>query len=198
LASKLKMAQTRSKDKAANANGKPAGSKAEGDSKPAKAVPAKRKAPKVEPSEDAKKPRASGNAPDSKPTSDSELKDKTTHLLDTLGDEAEPLNGLVNAAWPMSKQVMAHILSALLSSKPISHTIATRALKAVLDAGYADLETLTKSTWEQRTEVLTKGGYTHYRETGATYLGDLAKLLEEKYGELQAARRFSGTVLMWA
>jgi hypothetical protein len=40
---------------------------------------------------------------------------------------------------------------------------------------------LHESTWEQRTEVLTEGGYTHYREKTATAFGELAKLMEDKY-----------------
>ena len=52
---------------------------------------------------------------------------------------------------------------------------------AVIGAGYADLEKLEKSSWEERTEVLTEGGYTHYREKTATELGELAQLVRHKY-----------------
>jgi hypothetical protein len=40
---------------------------------------------------------------------------------------------------------------------------------------------LKESTWERRTEVLTEGGYTHYREKMATFLGDLVELVEGRY-----------------
>ncbi|CAI4214162.1 unnamed protein product [Parascedosporium putredinis] len=76
-------------------------------------------------------------------------------VLDKYGDK--PLEDLVDEGWPEGKMVMAHILNAMLSSARISHDIARSSLKALLDAGYEDLETLHKSTWEERTEVLTKG-----------------------------------------
>jgi hypothetical protein len=80
-----------------------------------------------------------------------------------------------------SETVMAHVFNAMLSSSRISHEIARKSLKCVLRAGYHHLKTLHESTWEQRTEVLTEGGYTHYREKTATAFGELAKLMEDKY-----------------
>ena len=51
-------------------------------------------------------------------------------------------------------------------------------------SGLSDIETLKKSTWQERTEVLTKGGYTRYREKTATALGELAEFIEKEYGAL--------------
>lgn len=51
----------------------------------------------------------------------------------------------------------------------------------MIQADYHDLDSLKQSTWEKRTEVLTQGGYTHYREKTATALGQVAEMLDKKY-----------------
>ncbi|KAJ0107229.1 hypothetical protein J7T55_007599 [Diaporthe amygdali] len=79
------------------------------------------------------------------------------------------------------KTTLALLLSAMLSSARISHDLAAKTTAEVIKAGYHDLETLKKSTWEERTEVLTKGGYTRYREKTATALGDLAEHISAHY-----------------
>ncbi|KAK5168453.1 uncharacterized protein LTR77_007023 [Saxophila tyrrhenica] len=89
--------------------------------------------------------------------------------------------GLSKPTDPTAETILAHVLHALLTSTRISHQIANTTLKKVIEAGYAQLETLEKSTWGQRTQVLTDGGYTHYREKTSTELGELAKLVREKY-----------------
>ncbi|ETI25791.1 hypothetical protein G647_02565 [Cladophialophora carrionii CBS 160.54] len=78
--------------------------------------------------------------------------------------------------------LLALLLHAILSSTRVSHAIAGKTTSLVIQAGYHKLDVLKKSTWEERTEVLTQGGYTHYREKTATYLGELAELIEGKYG----------------
>lgn len=55
------------------------------------------------------------------------------------------------------------LLNAILSSTRVSHTIAAKTTDLVIDAGYHKLDVLKKSSWQERTEVLTEGGYTHYR-----------------------------------
>ncbi|KAH0831553.1 hypothetical protein FOPE_00535 [Fonsecaea pedrosoi] len=77
--------------------------------------------------------------------------------------------------------VLALLLNAILSSTRVSHNIAAKTTALVIKAGYHKLEVLKKSSWEERTEVLTEGGYTHYREKTATFMGQLAELVEEKY-----------------
>ncbi|EFY84960.1 hypothetical protein MAC_08992 [Metarhizium acridum CQMa 102] len=104
-----------------------------------------------------------------------------------------PLQQLVDEKWPASKIVMVHILNALLSSTRISHHIALATLRCLVDEDYHDLKTLHESSWQERTEILTNGGYTHYRERTATYLGDLADLMRQKYGKIllrQSVRAF--------
>ena len=109
-----------------------------------------------------------------------DLKAIANNVLEKYGET--PLKDLVDNSWPESQVVMAHILNAMLSSARISHDIARSTLKALLDAKYNDLEVLHKSSWDERTEVLTKGGYVRYRERMANFLGDLMELMKEKYG----------------
>ncbi|EPQ56250.1 hypothetical protein GLOTRDRAFT_39600, partial [Gloeophyllum trabeum ATCC 11539] len=45
-----------------------------------------------------------------------------------------------------------------------------------------DANKMRDTTWEQRMEYLTEGGYTHYRERTATFLGEMSDRLLEKYG----------------
>jgi len=72
----------------------------------------------------------------------------------------------------------------MLTSARINHELAYKSLQCLIEAGYHDLTTLQKSIWKERTEVLTKGGYTRYREKTATALGELAEFVRQKYGLL--------------
>ena len=94
-------------------------------------------------------------------------------LLQDLG-VAKP-----NEATP--ETILALVLHAMLTSARISHQLAYRSVKHLIEAGYHNLETLKKSTWEERTKVLTEGGYTRYREKTATGLGDLVEFVEKEY-----------------
>jgi hypothetical protein len=91
--------------------------------------------------------------------------------------------GLKDLESPTAETILAHIYNAILSSTRISHGIAHKTLKCLIEEGYHDLGTLRKSTWEQRTEVLTKGGYTHYREKTASLMGELGELIERQYSK---------------
>ncbi|KAI0593294.1 hypothetical protein F4775DRAFT_578485 [Biscogniauxia sp. FL1348] len=89
--------------------------------------------------------------------------------------------------------VLALLLNALLSSTRISHALAAKTITVLVQAGYHKLDVLEKSTWEERTEVLTEGGYTRYREKTATMMGDLAELIKHKYGgDLNAIPQLAG------
>ena len=79
--------------------------------------------------------------------------------------------------------LFAALLTSLLFSARISHGIAIATAKLLLREGWGDVRALGESTWERRTEVLTEGGYTHYREKTATMLGELSGLVVEKYGD---------------
>lgn len=80
------------------------------------------------------------------------------------------------------KTLFTALLTSLLFSARISHNIAVTTAKLLVKEGWDDVNRLGESTWERRTEVLTEGGYTHYREKTATMLGDLSQLVVEKYG----------------
>ena len=80
------------------------------------------------------------------------------------------------------EMVLAMAIDALLKSRPISHDLSQRAANKIIEVGYHEIETLGKSSWEERTMVLKDGGYNRYREQGATNLGDLAELVNGKYG----------------
>ncbi|KAK3709517.1 hypothetical protein LTR37_010890 [Vermiconidia calcicola] len=116
---------------------------------------------------------------DDKPTTTKD--EKINKLLSDHG--AFPLQdcGLADPHSRSASTILAHVFHALLTSTRISHQLANKTLVKVVEAGYADLEKLEKSSWEERTQVLTEGGYTHYREKTATELGELAQLIREKY-----------------
>ncbi|EOO03358.1 putative d-amino acid oxidase protein [Phaeoacremonium minimum UCRPA7] len=113
--------------------------------------------------------------------SDKSLKARVDNVLSKYGEP--PLKGLVHEKLPASQFVLAHILNALLSSTRISHTLAAKTLSCLVDENYHDIHVLHKTSWQERTEVLTAGGFTHYREKTATYLGDLAELIKTKYDD---------------
>lgn len=84
---------------------------------------------------------------------------------------------------PLPETMLALVFNAMLTSARISHEIAARSVSCLIDAGYHDIQKLKNSSWQERTEALTEGGYTHYREKTATMLGDLADLVLNKYGK---------------
>ena len=118
-----------------------------------------------------------GSAQKSKPRASEN--EKLQSLMNQYGES--PLVAIIDNEWPKSNIVMVYILNALLSSARISHSIALTTLKCLVDENYHDLEVLRRSSWQERTEVLTKGGYTRYREKTATFLGELVDLMENEY-----------------
>ncbi|KAK5119913.1 hypothetical protein LTR85_007239 [Meristemomyces frigidus] len=106
---------------------------------------------------------------------------KLHKLLETYGAFPLEESGLSEPTKPTAETMFAHLLNAMLTTTRISHQIAGKTVRTVVEAGYADLETLEKSSWDERTKVLTDGGYTHYREKTATQLGDVAEWLRGKY-----------------
>lgn len=109
---------------------------------------------------------------------------KLSNLISTYGILPLQDLGLNESTVSKPEKVLALVMNAMLSSVPISHLIARRTVKCLLEENYHRIEDLEASTWEERTHILTRGGYTHYRETTATRLGDLAKLVRDKYGQL--------------
>lgn len=62
---------------------------------------------------------------------------------------------LKDAKVPTSQTILVHIFNALVSLTRIGRDIAQKTLRCLVDAGYDNLETLRKSTWQERAEVLT-------------------------------------------
>lgn len=141
---------------------------------------------------DAEKPPASKKAKPTTPSQDEDEQDangvdktKLNAIMEAYGVLPLSDSGLIGAKESKPETILALVYMAMLTSARISHELAYKSVKCLLEAGYHDLKTLQKSTWQQRTEVLTEGGYTRYREKTATALGELADLVETKYSALQ-------------
>ncbi|OTA99465.1 hypothetical protein M426DRAFT_67789 [Hypoxylon sp. CI-4A] len=105
-----------------------------------------------------------------------------------------PLSGieLSNPKKSTPDTVLALILNAMLSSSRISHMLASKTVDLVIKAGYHKIDVRKKSTWEERTEVLTEGSDRSGREKAATMMEDLAQLIEDKYeGDLNTILRIT-------
>ncbi|TDP97793.1 endonuclease [Labedaea rhizosphaerae] len=72
------------------------------------------------------------------------------------------------------------VLTTLLSGR-IKADIAVRTARCLFDAGWKTPAKLRDSTWQQRVDVLGRGGYKRYDESTARYLADGAELLHERY-----------------
>jgi hypothetical protein len=116
-------------------------------------------------------------------TSDAPTYPKIDSLIEKYG--AIPLSdtALEEPQSPKPETILALLLNALFSSTRISHELAAKTIATAIKADYHKIDTLRKSTWDERTQVLTEGGYTRYREKTATGLGELVELIDSKYGE---------------
>ncbi|EED23009.1 conserved hypothetical protein [Talaromyces stipitatus ATCC 10500] len=94
---------------------------------------------------------------------------------------------------PTPEVLLAMVIDSMLKSTRISHNLAQKASTSVFKAGYHDIKVLSKTSWDDRVQVLAEGGYNRYRETTATKLGDLAQLVNEKYdGDLNNLLKKAG------
>lgn len=111
---------------------------------------------------------------------------KIHKVIEEYGNQ--PLEGLGvdKPLEPTPEILLAIIIDSMLKSTRISHLLAQKAAIRVFRAGYHDINVLSNTTWDERVQVLSEGGYNRYRETTATKLGDLAQLVNEKYGSLRA------------
>lgn len=132
---------------------------------------------------------ASTTAEGTKPNPSAVDKTKLAALLSKYGVHPLQATSLPKQSEPTPETVLSLLYLAMLTSARISHELAYKSLQCMIEAGYQDIETLKKSTWQERTEVLTKGGYTRYREKTATALGELAAFIEKEYGTLFPQRK---------
>lgn len=121
---------------------------------------------------------------DTKPKQSGVDVNKLNALLSSYGVHPLQDTDLPKQNEPTPETVLSLLYLAMLISARISHQLAYKTLQCLIEAGYQDIETLRKSTWQERTEVLTKGGYTRYREKTATSLGELAEFINKEYGAL--------------
>jgi len=134
---------------------------------------------------------------DPAPGSDANNQDQGDSKIDKLVKAygAVPLSdsSLEDPESPVAETLLALLFNAMLTSTRISHQLAYKSVKRLVEEGWADVNKLKESTWERRTEVLTEGGYTHYREKTATMLGELADLVIDKYnGDLNNLAKEAG------
>ena len=138
----------------------------------------------------------SSTAEDTKPKSPAIDRGKLDAVLSEYGVHPLQDTSLPKQNEPAPQTVLSLLYLAMLTSARISHELAYKSLQCLIEAGYQDIKTLKKSTWQERTEVLTKGGYTRYREKTATALGDLADFIENKYGALYLKTRSPQKLLL--
>jgi endonuclease III len=102
-------------------------------------------------------------------------------LLDRHGRTyAEELR--INVAKGTPSPLFRLLCAAMLMSARISASIATEAARGLARRGWRTSAKLAASSWDERVEALNRAGYTRYQERTATMLGELAELLEERYG----------------
>ncbi|OKL58072.1 hypothetical protein UA08_06489 [Talaromyces atroroseus] len=106
---------------------------------------------------------------------------KIAKIIDEYG--TMPLEGLGvdKPLEPSPEILLAIVIDSMLKSTRISHNLAQQASMKVFEAGYYDIEVLSNTSWDDRVQVLSEGGYNRYRESTATKLGDLATLVNDKY-----------------
>ena len=73
--------------------------------------------------------------------------------------------------------VLANLLSARISSD-----IALSAARELFEAGGGTARGMSRLTWQERVDALGRGHYVRYDESTASRLGDMAEMVQEKYG----------------
>jgi endonuclease III len=120
-------------------------------------------------------------------TASDQAKDTVRRILDayprsyaeeagvTVRDEPQPLFQLM--------------VFALLASARIRASVASKATKALWDAGWTMPQKMVDATWEQRTKVLNRSGYARYDERTSRMLADSSQLLLDRWqGDLRNLR----------
>ncbi|KAL2429584.1 hypothetical protein ABEF95_007585 [Exophiala dermatitidis] len=152
-----------------------------GTSKKVNPGPTTRKKPKHEKKETKDEDTKSGSKAPPSSGPDSNSNSKIAKLISKYGTLLLSNTNVQDPQSPTPETMLALLLNAIFSSARISHDLAAKTLATAIKAGYHKIDVLKNSTWDERTKVLTEGGYTRYREKTATALGELVELVEEKY-----------------
>lgn len=104
-----------------------------------------------------------------------------TALLDRHGHTYADELGIDLAAGTPSA-LFRWLCAAILYSARISAKTATKAARALADAGWTTPDKMAASTWAQRVRVLNEAGYARYDESTARRLGEDVDMLRDKYG----------------
>lgn len=83
---------------------------------------------------------------------------------------------------PTPDTVLAMVIDALVKSRPISHQLAQSTVAGLIEDDYHNIDKLSGTSWEERTNLLRQVGYNRYREQCATNLGNLSDFVLAKYG----------------
>ena len=101
---------------------------------------------------------------------------------------AEELGIKVEANTPSA--LFCLLLFALLSSTRISHNIAMKATRVLMQRGWKTPDKLAATTWKERVKALDEAGYARYDERTATMVGETAQTIIDRYdGDLRKLRQ---------
>lgn len=185
---KSNQASTASRTKVVKTKGSAESTSKKATAKNGAAVPEKRKQDddKEEQTRPSKTAKDDGENEVTNGESTSNIESTVAHKIRKTIDEygTVPLEGLAvdKPLEPSPEILLAIVIDSMLKSTRISHSLAQEASIAVFEAGFYDIKILSNTSWDDRVQVLAEGGYNRYREMTATKLGDLATLVNNKYG----------------
>ena len=85
------------------------------------------------------------------------------------------------------------LVASILFSARIGAGQATKAARALTEAGWTTADKLAATSWRERVRVLNRHGYARYDERTASMLGDACELLLDRYrGDLRRLRAEAG------
>lgn len=88
-----------------------------------------------------------------------------------------------------ASELFCWLLASLLFSTRISHAIASKSARVLIQRGWRTPQALARTTWQERVTALDEGGYVRYDERTSTMLGHDAELLIDRYdGDLRKLR----------
>jgi hypothetical protein len=107
--------------------------------------------------------------------------DMVTHAYGSLPLSHTPMDEALRTK-PTPDTVLAMVIDALVKSRPISHALAQSTVARLVEEDYHNIDKLSATSWDERTDLLRQAGYNRYREQCATNLGYLSDLVLIEYG----------------